>query len=304
MSLSQKNLSSIQKAGHAAHEASEALAATVRSQAESMVASMATAPFSVESEQAISRFKTLSKLSQGLATVEAELQSLFAIANDLASAASDVIVVRAITKRNTATNAVAVDVVAKPTKAAKKVKAEKGGRKAAVLTANDTKLLHFLQGALKPNEVTTMTGNAMAECSGLPLGSVGLSLKKIMATGAVKLMGRGAYQLDAGAAPVAAAEAAPVTKKVKAVRAEVVAVKEVKAKPAKRAKAPVAKKAVAVKAEVPAAKEVKAKPAKKAKAPVASRQSPVAKKAKPAAVEAPVAPVVEAPAVEAEAAPV
>jgi hypothetical protein len=293
MSLSPKNLSSIQKAGQAAHDATEAIAATVRTQAESMVANMASAPFSAESEQAISRFKTLSQLSQGLTAVEAQLQELYAVASDLASAASDVIVLPAISKRKASTNASAVDVVAKPAKAAKQVKPKKGGRKAVSLTANDTKLLSYLQGTLKSDAATAITGNAMADGSGMPLGSVGLSLKKILATGAVKLVGRGTYQLDA--------EAAPVAKRVVAVEAAVPAAKEVKAKsakkaaaaPAKKVKAPPAKKAVAVEAEVPAAKEVKAKPAKKAKAPVA-------KKAKPAAVAVPVA---ATPAVETEAAP-
>jgi hypothetical protein len=70
MSLSKKNLSSIQKAGQAVHSASVAIAATVRSQAESMVSSVASQPFGAESEQSISRFKSLASLSQGLAAVE------------------------------------------------------------------------------------------------------------------------------------------------------------------------------------------------------------------------------------------
>ena len=130
MSLSQKNLSSIQKAGQAAHDATEAIAATVRIQAESMVASMASQPFSVESEQAIARFKTLSRLNQGLVEIEAQLQELYAVASDLANPASDVIVVKAVKQRKNS-NALAVDVEAKPVKAIKAPKAKKAGRKAA-----------------------------------------------------------------------------------------------------------------------------------------------------------------------------
>jgi hypothetical protein len=266
MSLSQKNLSSIQKAGQSAHDAAEAILVTVRTQAESMVASMASQPFSAESEQAIVRFKTLSRLSQGLVAIEAQLQELYAVASDLANPASDVIVVKQVKQRKSS-NALAVDVVEKPAKAAK---AKKGGRKASALTANDSALLQYLQGVLKAGEWTTQTGSTMAAGSGLPLGSVGISLKKILASGAVKAGARGMYQLGA-------AIAAP----------------EVKIAPAKKAKPVVAKKARAAKTaktEVPAAAEVKAKPAKTVKAaPAKKAKAAGPKKAKP----------VEAPAVEA-----
>jgi hypothetical protein len=267
MSLSQKNLSSIQKAGQAAHDAAEAILVTVRTQAESMVASMASQPFSAESEQAIVRFKTLSRLSQGLVAIEAQLQELYAVASDLANPASDVIVVKQIKQRKNS-NALAVDVVEKPAKAIKAAKAKKGGRIAATLTANDSTLLQYLQGVLKAGEWTAQTGAIMAAGAGLPLGSVGVSLKKILASGAVKAGERGMYQLGT-------AVATPV----------------VKVAPAKKTKPAVAKKtraAKTAKVEVAAATEVKANPTKKVKtAPEKKAKAAAPKKVKP--VEAHVA---------------
>lgn len=262
MSLSQKNLSSIQKAGQAVHGASEAIAATVRTQAESMVASVASQPFGVESEQSIARFKVLARLSQGLVTVEAQLQELYALAADLANPASDVIILPALSKRKAASDGVAVDVVAKPARLAKKVK--KPARTAVTLTANDNKLLRFLQGALKGRDVTVLTGAAMADGSGLPLGSVGLSLKKLLASGAVKLTGRGAYQWGATASAAATQPAAR------------------KNAPTEKAQPAAARKAKA--AAVPATKQVKARPVQKTKAAPAKKAAPV------------VAPVAEVPA--------
>lgn len=268
MSLSQKNLSSVQKAGQAIHDASEAIAATMRAQAESMVASVASQPFGVESEQSIARFKVLARLSQGLATVEAQLQELYSMATDLANPASDVIALPSITKRKTA-NAAAVDVVAKPAKAPKAAKAKKGGTKASALTANDSTLLQYLQGVLKVGEWTSHTGAVMAAGSGLPLGSVGVSLKKILASGAVKAGERGMYQLGTPAA-----------------------VSEVKSAPVRKVKAVAAKKAKAVKSEAPATPEVKVKPAKKTKTvPAKKANAAASKKAKPAT-----APVADVPA--------
>jgi hypothetical protein len=222
MSLSQKNLASIQKAGQAAQGASEAIAAAVRTQAASMVLSVASQPFGAESEQAIARFKVLARLSQGLAAVEKELQSLYAIATDLANPASDVISLPSVPKHE-ATNAAAVDVVAKPVKNTAK---KKSSRKPAVLTENDNKLLRFLNRVLKNRDAVVIAGSKMAEGSGLPLGSVGVSLKKIIASGAVDQVGRGTYKL--GAAVVPGAEAPTKEVPVK---------KATREKPAKKVKA-------------------------------------------------------------------
>lgn len=245
MSLSQKNLSSIQKAGQAVRDASEAIAAAVRTQAEGMVASLASQPFGVETDQGIARFKTLSQLSQGLATVESRLQELYAVATELANPASDVIALPSSYKRRAASNAAAVDVVAKPAKAAKKAKP--AARKAAALTANDNKLLAFLQGALKAGGTLSITGHEMAEGSKLPLGSVGLSLSKIMAAGAVKRVGRGSYQLGtvAGATAEATNKSTVAKKAQPAKKAKPAAAKKAKAAPAPATEAPAAEAAAA-----------------------------------------------------------
>jgi hypothetical protein len=208
----------------------------------------------VESEQLISRFKTLSKLSQGLGAVEAQLQELYAIAADLANPASDVILLPFITRSKAATNAAAVDVTVKPANPAKIPKEpKKGGPKAVALTANDNKLLAYLQGALKGGDSKAITGSALASGSGLPLGSVGVSLKKIIATGAVNQVGRGTYQIGSTASTAAVLAPEPIGK--------IAPTKMVKPALAKKVKA-----TKTVKAKVPAAKEVTAKPVKAAKA--------------------------------------
>lgn len=253
MSLFPNNLSSIQKAGQAVHDSTVDIAAAVRTQAESLVASMANTPFSMESEQMVSRFKKLSKLSQGLVAVEAQLQDLYAMAVELTNPAPEVIVLTSITKRKVATNSDAVDVVSKPAKPAKVAKKPRmGGPMSGSLTPNDTKLLGYLQGALKGGDAKMITGSVLAAGSGLPLGSVGVSLKKIIASGAVNQLGRGTYQLGSTAANVTALAQEPVVKSAPAKKVKPAVAKEVKAKPVKAAKAASAKK-------------VKVSPAKKAR---------------------------------------
>lgn len=239
MSLSQKNLSLIQKAGQAVHGASEAITATVSIQAQSMVASVSSRPFGEESDQSIARFKLLARLSQGLVDVEGKLQELYGIATELTNPATEVVIVKA-TKQRKATKARSVDVVSKPVKATKVAKAKKGGRKAVALTPNDSTLLKYLQGVLKAGEWTAQTGAVMAQGSGLPLGSVGVSLKKILVSGAVKAGERGMYQLATGiTTPVG--QGASV-RKAKTSKADSGAAQNVKAKPAKKAKTALAKK--------------------------------------------------------------
>jgi hypothetical protein len=214
MSPSQKNLSSIQKVGQAVHSASEIFAVSVQEQAQSTVASLTSAPFSPDSVQMIVQFQTLSRLNQSLVAIEAELQQLYAAASERAGTASDVILLNSITRIKSTANAAAVDVVAKPTHAINKGrKAMRSRRNVAAparLSANDAKLLAYLRVVLKVGELTTRTCAAMASGSGLPLGSVGISLKKIVASGAVIAAGRGTYQL--GTVQVSPVEAAPKQK--------------------------------------------------------------------------------------------
>jgi hypothetical protein len=84
--------------------------------------------------------------------------------------------------------------VVKPIKPAKAQKVERAAKPAA-LTANDSKVLQYLKSVLKPGQPALLTGVAISKGSGLPLGSVGISMKKVVASGAVKKSGRGTYLL-------------------------------------------------------------------------------------------------------------
>jgi hypothetical protein len=229
MSLSKTTLSAIQQAGQALHKATVVVAGAVRAQAEHMVATVASQPFQAEGEQAFTNFKMLARLSQDLLSLEDQLKSLYATASDLASPEMDVVAALPNgSARSRATsseaNDVAEDVVvkAKPmlrtkytptgarklaTKGAAKpaakpvtkpsAKAAKAVKTTAALTANDTKVLQFMKSVLKPGVASALTGAAISKGAGLPLGSVGISVKKVLASGAVRKSGRGTYLLRA-----------------------------------------------------------------------------------------------------------
>jgi hypothetical protein len=210
MSLSKTTLSAIQQAGQALHQATVVVSGAVREQAEHLVTTVASQPFQAEGDQAFANFKSLARLSQDLLTLEEQLRGLYATAAELSSPEMDVV---AALPRVSALNHVAVgaqtaeDAIVKPAKvrrtrkAAKVAKATKtkGNKKTGVaaLSGNDNKVLQFLQTALNNSAWKTLTGLAIAQGSGLPLGSVGISLKRVIASGAVQKNGRSDYKLSA-----------------------------------------------------------------------------------------------------------
>jgi len=217
MSLSSKNLAAIQKAGHAVYSAADAIAQTLNTQAQSTVASAASNLLGAAFDQDLARLKAMARLSHGLNAAEVQLRELYALAQELADPASDVMIALPSVSKRKLSNTTAVDVLEKPAKAAKaskkttpkappKAKAIKPSKRTKTtgsLTANDSKLLSYLLTVLTADTWTTLTGAVMASGSGLPYGSVGASLKKILAAGAVKAGDRGQYQLGA---PVSATE--------------------------------------------------------------------------------------------------
>jgi hypothetical protein len=231
MSLSKTTLSAIQQAGQALHKATVVVASAVREQAEHMVATVASQPFQAEGEQAFANFKMLAHLSQELLALEEQLKNLYATASDLASPVMDVVAAlpRPSARARAAAqspNDVAEDAVVKPasvrsskrvskkvaakssadttTKAGAKAVAKKAPKAAAkkaatavALTANDSKVLDYLKTVLKPGEWADLTGASVAKGAAMPLGSIGISMKKVVAFGAVKKRGRGSYMLAA-----------------------------------------------------------------------------------------------------------
>lgn len=201
MSLSKATLSAIQQAGHGLHKATVVVSAAVREQAEHMVAAVASQPYQPEGEQAFANFKMLARLSQDLQALEEQLRALYATASELASPEMDVVVAlpRAARARAASpTDEVAEDAVIKPA-SQRRGRAPKAspakGPQPAPLSGNDRKVLDYLKTVLTSDAWTPLTGAAVAQGASMPLGSVGISLKKVVLAGAVRKRGRGSYQL-------------------------------------------------------------------------------------------------------------
>jgi hypothetical protein len=200
MSLSKTTLSAIQQAGNSLHRATVVVSAAVREQAEHMVATVSSKPFQAEGEQAIANFKMLARLSQDLQSLEEQMRALYATAAELASPAMDVVVALPRPRARAAAasvNETAEDAVVKPAPVRRAKAQAKKPAKAVVLTANDNKVLDYLKTVLKAGEWTALTGASVSKGADMPLGSVGVSMKKVVESGAVKKKGRSSYQLAA-----------------------------------------------------------------------------------------------------------
>ena len=201
MSLSKSTLSAIQQAGQGLHKATVVVAAAVREQAEHMVNTVSSQPFQAEGEQAFSNFKMLARLSQDLQSLEEQLRALYTTASELSSPEMDVVVAlprqSARARAAAALNDAAEDAIIKPA-AAQRTRAKAKAKAAAApvtLTANDSRVLDYLKTVLSVDAWTKLTGASVAKGAEMPLGSVGISLKKVVLAGAVKKTGKSSYQL-------------------------------------------------------------------------------------------------------------
>ena len=180
MSLSSAELSTIQSAGVALHRASQTLSDALRLQAQSLVDCVANDPKLAGSEHAFAQFRQLAGICHELVGMEDRLKKLYADAGTL---------------RRTDKSSHRKTAARKRSGAAKAIKSAAKPMQPRPLSPNDLKVLSYLRGILKSNEWMPLTGAIVAAGSGLPKGSVGVSLTRVLASGAVRKGEGGTYQL-------------------------------------------------------------------------------------------------------------
>lgn len=194
MLITRKTVALIQKAGQAIDGASTDISETVRAQGRNMLTRVAQSPFGADSEQALEHFRQITRLGQELLTVEQQLRTIYATATALSVNGADG---PAPAQPVSATAATAPAGPAPDAAASKRLVAAAAERSdgAQTLSANDGKLLAYLKTVLKKGRWTRLHGPAVCTGSGLPVGSVGASMRRLLATGAVKKGARAMYRL-------------------------------------------------------------------------------------------------------------
>jgi hypothetical protein len=197
MPLSPKTLNAIQTAGTAAFKADAQLKAAVKDYSRQVQAAMLSSPFDLANDSLFEEWKSVCRLSQAMGQIEAELQKIHAAANRLQGMTLPANKPRAIAAAVSAPNqASAVEVfnvvdatdvkIKKPRKIKKvspKAKAARKPRATGALPANAASLLAHLTSVLNPDSFGKINQTSVATAIHMAKGSVGASVRRLVADG-------------------------------------------------------------------------------------------------------------------------
>lgn len=208
MSISPKTLLLLQKAGENLYAARNALAQDVQQHASRVVHMVASEPFGNDADRAYAQLRSIARMAHELQAMEEQLKTLYGSAMELAAAEPPVLVdlsdrsPRARVQPSALGVEEAQDVQIKPVqpkqplrkKATASVTAEPA-RPRQRLSANDQKVLAYLKQVLDRRSWKPLTQVAIADGAGIPKGSVGLALRRVIDAGMVREGQKGNHRL-------------------------------------------------------------------------------------------------------------
>lgn len=204
MSLNKELLAALQKAGAAVFDADAQLKLAVKSYGERVQAAVGSNPFHLGNDTLFENWKMVARLSKTVAAMEEDLNNVY----QMASALNDV--EPSLPELVTALAAPAPDAAAEmassPTQdsslAATDVKIKRKKRAPAAkpapaspLPSNADKLLKHLKYVLKTKGFAPVNQTAVAKATGIPLGSMTASLKRLVASGRLQANDAGQFKL-------------------------------------------------------------------------------------------------------------
>ncbi|WP_311224338.1 MULTISPECIES: hypothetical protein [unclassified Acidovorax] len=207
--LNRSTLSLLQQAGESLYAAQQAVAQDVRSHAEGVVHAVASAPFSPESDRAYAQLRTVARLAQELQALDEQLRAIYVAAASADTPTDQVLAAlplspsaasrpRREASQPTQNPDSAQDAVVKRSSTAQQAAQQPKLARAGAdlrLSKNDEKVLTYLQRSLKPDVWTALTHAAIARGAGIPLGSIGIAVKRLIHAGCVLEAERGLYRI-------------------------------------------------------------------------------------------------------------
>lgn len=212
MPLPTQTLTAIQTAGAAVHAAESALKDAVQSYADQVKLAMLENPFDVGNDSLFADWKTVARLARVVGQVEAEFRKIYSAASDLSAGAipavtampslvapeRDATIGLALVHEIDATD-VAVKKLPKKakikTKARDKTKAKPIASTQQSLSGNSAKVLARLLELLNPDHFVKVNQSTAAADLGLPNGSIGASIAKLIQTGHIIKGAAGEFKL-------------------------------------------------------------------------------------------------------------
>ena len=201
MSISPSTLLALQKAGEGLHTAREAFAQEVQSNAGRVVGIVASEPFSSEADRAYAQLRAVARMAHELQSIEEQLKTMYGGAAEMMQPETPVIVAlpdhgrRSRAHQGAGDLDEAEDVIVKPALHRQSPKAKPLRKRAKETASQPQRLSSNDEKVLDRRSWVTLTQGSIAQGAGIPLGSVGLAMRRLVVAEAVRERGKGSYRL-------------------------------------------------------------------------------------------------------------
>ena len=205
MSSTHPTLAHVQQAGQAVSTAREQLHAQLQRQVEKLASVVTAQPFGPEADRAYAQLRAAARMAQELQSIEEQLVQVSKAAAQFEEEQDIQVLVALPGRGSKIESASAEDVldaeVVTPRRAPKprgvrqshKTREEKHHQSTKV--SNEIRLLEGLRKHLNKRSWTSMTQSQMANTTGIPQGSIGAALSRVIASGQLLVGERGKYRL-------------------------------------------------------------------------------------------------------------
>lgn len=208
MTIAPSTLDSLQQAGESLYAARQAFAHEAQLNANRLVGIVASEPFSNEADRAYAQLRTIARMAHDLQALEEQLKTMYGSAAELISAETPVLVAlsdrssRAQGRANAASAQSAEDAVVKasrqkqmPKKKARTKSTPEPASRPRRMSTNDEKVLAYFNASLDRRSWKPLTHATISQGAGIPLGSVGVAIRRVITAGAVREGQKGSYRL-------------------------------------------------------------------------------------------------------------
>lgn len=203
MSIPPETLGAIQAAGAALYIADSEFKKIVRDYADRVQALVQANPYDFGNDGLFEDWKTVARLSQAIAQLETDIKKIYISAADFGGSSNAFPTAKAVlhapstrsaSKRNSEKKAVAKVVAYKKTTDKPKMPSQRG-EIPRPLSGNTAKVMKRLLVVLGADDFRKINMTSLAKESGLPIGSIGASISKLIQTGHLLKNGPGSFML-------------------------------------------------------------------------------------------------------------
>lgn len=197
MSITQKVLATVQKAGNAVHDANDAVDKAAKAASMRLVATMNSMQLSGTADKEFARWKSIARVLEEIQEVEARMVDIYQRLGSMVESDTEVLVPLprlSHHERMVSSDQAVVDVESRPTSSPA---TRRGVKKAKqTLSRNDKTMMKFLVSRLNKKTPTALRQRDMSAATGIPPGSIGGTIARLVKNGLITEPSRGTLQLS------------------------------------------------------------------------------------------------------------